>query len=148
VNALAERPDVPGWHSTSEEVQVLGDKPCFATIAVKNREEARSFYEGVLGLTDVGIESPDVIAYRSGSSVVIVYETGVAGSNQATYATWAVGDEIEDVVEGLRAKGVSFEHYDLPGTTRDGDIHVAGSMKTAWFRDPDGNILNLVNQSM
>jgi catechol 2,3-dioxygenase-like lactoylglutathione lyase family enzyme len=127
---------------------MLGDKPCFATIAVKNREEARSFYEGVLGLTDVGIESPDIIAYRSGNSVVIVYETEVAGTNQATYATWAVGDDIESIVEALKAKGVSFEQYDLPGMTRDGELHVAGDVKTAWFSDPDGNVLNIVSQSM
>lgn len=127
---------------------MLGDKPCFATIAVKNREEARTFYEGVLGLTDVGIESPDIIAYRSGNSVVIVYETEVAGTNQATYATWAVGAEIESIVEALKAKGVSFEQYDLPGMTRDGELHVAGDVKAAWFRDPDGNVLNIVSQSM
>jgi catechol 2,3-dioxygenase-like lactoylglutathione lyase family enzyme len=131
-----------------QEVQMLGDKPCFATIAVKNREEARTFYEGVLGLTDVGIESPDIIAYRSGNSVVIVYETEVAGTNQATYATWAVGAEIESIVEALKAKGVSFEQYDLPGMTRDGELHVAGDVKAAWFRDPDGNVLNIVSQSM
>jgi len=128
---------------------MLGDKPCCATIAVKNREGARSFYEGVLGLTDVGIESPDIVAYRSGNSIVIVYETQVAGSNQATYATWAVGDDIADIVEGLKAKGVSFEHYDnIPGVSRDGELHVSGGVRTAWFRDPDGNILNLVDQSM
>jgi catechol 2,3-dioxygenase-like lactoylglutathione lyase family enzyme len=134
--------------SASEEVQMLGDKSCFATIAVKNREKARSFYEDVLGLTDVGIESPDIIAYRSGNSVVIVYETEAAGTNQATYATWAAGDDIESIVEALKAKGVSFEQYDLPGMTHEGELHVAGDVKAAWFRDPDGNVLNIVSQSM
>ena len=36
---------------------------------------------------------------------------------------------------------------DLPGTTREGDVHVMGDLNAAWFKDPDGNILNLVNQS-
>ena len=45
----------------------------------------------------------------------------------------------------LRARGVKFEQYDIPGMTRTGDIHVCGAMKAAWFKDPDGNILNLVS---
>ena len=45
----------------------------------------------------------------------------------------------------VRAKGVAFEHYDLPGTTRDGDIHEVG-MRGVWLKDPNGNIIGLVNQ--
>ena len=56
-------------------------------------------------------------------------------------------DQGEAVVAELKSKGVSFEHYDMPGTTLEGDIHVDGDLKVAWFKDPDGNILNLVNQS-
>jgi hypothetical protein len=52
------------------------------------------------------------------------------------------------VVEDLREKGVTFEQYDLPDTTREGDIHVMGDMRAAWFKDPDGNILSVVNQAM
>ena len=53
------------------------------------------------------------------------------------------------IVDDLRAKGVSFEHYDdLPDTTRDGDVHSFGDSKGVWFKDPDGNILSLVNQAM
>ena len=57
-----------------------------------------------------------------------------------------VGDDVEGVVRALKAKGVSFEHYDMPNMKRQGDIHVAGNMKVAWFKDPDGNILNVVNR--
>jgi hypothetical protein len=39
---------------------------------------------------------------------------------------------------------VTFEHYDMPQMMRLGDIHVAGPMKTAWFKDPDGNIFSIV----
>ena len=49
----------------------------------------------------------------------------------------------------LKAKGVRFEHYNLPDTTLDGDIHVSRNnreMKVAWFKDPDGNILNIVSR--
>ena len=43
----------------------------------------------------------------------------------------------------LKGKGVRFEHYDLPDTTREGDVHVSGDIRVAWFKDPDGNILSL-----
>ncbi len=58
----------------------------------------------------------------------------------------AVGDDVEGVVRTLKAKGVRFEHYDMPNVRREGDIHVAGDLKVAWFKDPDGNILNIVNR--
>jgi len=38
-----------------------------------------------------------------------------------------------------------FERYDLPNTTREGDVHVAGKNRVAWFKDPEGNILSVVN---
>jgi len=68
-----------------------------------------------------------------------------ASSNQATAATWFV-DDVDQIVKDLKAKGVVFEHYDMPETTRKGDVHVAGSMRAAWFKDPDGNILARISQ--
>ena len=129
---------------------MLGDKDVVATLAVKDLDAARDFYENKLGLNrmDVPNADPETILYRSGSSAVLVYRSQYAGTNQATAASWAVGDDIESVIEGLKAKGVSFEHYDLPGATREGDVHAFGEMKAAWFKDPDGNILNIVNQSV
>ncbi len=46
-------------------------------------------------------------------------------------------------MRSLRDAGVEFEHYDLPGARRDGDIPVFGNFKGAWFKDPDGNILHV-----
>jgi hypothetical protein len=81
--------------------------------------------------------------------VLFVYESEYAGTNRATAASWAVGDDFDAIVDDLRAKGVAFEHYDdLPETTRDGDVHVMGELKGAWFKDPDGNILSLINMAM
>jgi hypothetical protein len=54
-----------------------------------------------------------------------------------------LGDAIDENVRTLQSKGVQFEHYDLPDTKREGDIHVSGNMRLAWLRDPDGNILAL-----
>jgi hypothetical protein len=73
------------------------------------------------------------------------YISEYAGTNRATAASWEVED-VEAEVEALKARGVAFEHYELPGTTRKGDIHVAGSLKNAWFKDPEGNILGIVGR--
>jgi catechol 2,3-dioxygenase-like lactoylglutathione lyase family enzyme len=129
---------------------MLGDKSAAATLAVKDIGIARDFYENTLGLSEMegGPPDPSAVLYRSGSSSVLVYESGFAGTNKATAASWAVGDDLDGIVQGLRDKGVAFEHYDLPGTTREGDVHLMGDLRAVWFKDPDGNILNLVNQSM
>lgn len=124
---------------------MLNDKDAAANIAVKNLETARKFYEGTLGLTQVGAEGQELIVFRSGNSTINVYRSQYAGTNKATALTWEV-DEVEGVMRALKTKGVSFEHYDMPGMTREGDVHVAGDMKVAWFKDPDGNILNIASR--
>lgn len=129
-----------------EEIIMLGDKDAAANIAVKDLETARKFYEGILGLRKIGSEGQEVIVYKSGNSTVIVYKSQYAGTNQATAVTWGVGEDIEGVVKRLKDKGVRFEHYDMPNTKLEEDIHVDGNMKVAWFKDPDGNILNLINE--
>jgi catechol-2,3-dioxygenase len=124
---------------------MLGDHDVGATLAVADFGSSRSFYEDTLGLEPL-MEQEDSAVYRSGSSRLLVYRSDYAGTNKATAATWAVGAQLDSIVDALREKGVSFEHYDLPGTTRDGDIHSMGGMRGVWFKDPDGNILALVDQ--
>lgn len=123
---------------------MLNQKEAIAMIAVKNIQEAAKFYEGTLGLERAGTEGEEVITYRSGSTRINVYYSQYAGTNKATSVVWNVGDEIDAIVASLKSKGVTFEHYDMPGLTLQGDIHVGGNMKAAWFKDPDGNILSLV----
>jgi catechol 2,3-dioxygenase-like lactoylglutathione lyase family enzyme len=125
---------------------MLGDRDVAAALAVADLDRARSFYEGTLGLTPEMEDPPEAVLYASGRSKVLVYRSEFAGTNQATAATWAVGDGLDEVMDGLRAKGVTFERYDLPGMTREGDVHVIGENRGAWFKDPDGNILALIDQ--
>jgi catechol 2,3-dioxygenase-like lactoylglutathione lyase family enzyme len=125
---------------------MLGDYDAVANIAVKNLDIASRFYEGVLGLARVDSEGQELIAFASGTTRINVYRSQYAGTNKATAVTWAIGDRVEEVVQALKAKGVTFEHYDMPGLTRKGDIHIGGDMKVAWFKVPDGNILNIVNR--
>ena len=131
--------------SVKEAAATLAVKDTAATIAVRDAKSSRKFYEGTLGLKLVDDKMPEALVFKSGSSKVLVYQSQYAGTNKATAANWGVGEDIENIVQGLKAKGVTFEHYDMPGLTRKGDVHVGGNMKAAWFKDPDGNILALVS---
>jgi catechol 2,3-dioxygenase-like lactoylglutathione lyase family enzyme len=124
---------------------MLKTKEPVATVAVKNFASSRPFYEDKLGLTPSETGQPDMAVYRCGNASLLVYQSDYAGSNQATAVTWMVGDDLAATVKGLKGKGIAFESYDFPDVVKEGDIHVFGSLKTAWFKDPDGNIHSLVN---
>jgi catechol 2,3-dioxygenase-like lactoylglutathione lyase family enzyme len=127
---------------------MLGSSPVIAVVAVKDLARAKEFYGGTLGLEpDPETEDPGGILYRNGGGTkLLVYTSGFAGGSQATAASWEV-DDIESEVAALRGKGVVFEHYDaIPGVERDGDLHSGPNLVAAWFKDPEGNILNLVKR--
>jgi catechol 2,3-dioxygenase-like lactoylglutathione lyase family enzyme len=120
---------------------MLGKADAKPMIAVKDLDRARKFYEDTLGLKEVA-DFGEGFTVKSGGTEVNVYRSEFAGTNKATALNFEV-DDIEDEVEELKSRGVFFEHYDLPGLERQGDLHVAQGFKTAWFKDPDGNILSL-----
>ena len=124
---------------------MLKDKNSSAIVAVKDLDRAKTFYSDVLGLNLADTSNEGVLGYRTGNTWLTVYKSGFAGTNQANAVSWDVGVELDNIVAGLKAKGVVFEHYDDMG--RQGDIHVCGSMRLAWFKDPDGNILHLVGST-
>lgn len=125
---------------------MLSNRSAQATIAVKDVAKARAFYGKTLGLKELQGMGDDVALFESGGTKIVVYKSEFAGTNKATSATWGVGEDLENIVEDLKAKSVVFEHYDMPGLTLKGDIHVADGFKAAWFKDPDGNILHINNQ--
>ena len=123
---------------------MLENTEAVANIAVRNLDAARKFYEDTLGFKPVHTEGEELIVFGSGQSTFNVYRSQYAGTNRATAVTWKVGD-LDEAVRSLKARGVAFEHYELPGMRREGDVHLGGAVKVAWFKDPDGNILNLVS---
>jgi catechol 2,3-dioxygenase-like lactoylglutathione lyase family enzyme len=121
---------------------MLGDKRVATTIRVRDPAQARSFYEGTLGLRVARELADGSIEYECGGGTsVYTYPTQEnAGKSPATLASFEVEDA-EATVRDMRAKGITFEEYDFPGLkTVDGVAEVAGS-KGGWFKDPDGNIL-------
>lgn len=123
---------------------MLNKADAIATIAVKDLNSARSFYEDKLGFAFVQGDEEMAQTYRSGSSSLLIYKSEFAGTNKATAATWAV-DDVDETAKGLKDKEITFEHYDFPGVELEGDVHVMGKRRNAWFKDPDGNILSIVN---
>lgn len=121
---------------------MLSDRNSSAIVGVTDLERARVFYSDVLGLNLADTAMDGVLGYRTGNTWLSVYRSDYAGTNRANAVVWDVGVEIDDIVADLKAKGVVFEHYDQ--MELDGDVHVSGGLRLAWFKDPDGNILHLV----
>ena len=126
---------------------MLSNHDAVATVAVRDLNAASRFYEKTLGLARIHTEGEEAITYGVGSSQLLVYRSQYAGTNRATAVTWDVGDELNEIISALKGKGVAFEHYDMPGMRLEGDVHGAGSLRVAWFRDPDGNIHSLYSES-
>ena len=122
---------------------MLSDHPVYATIATADVARARAFYEGTLGFSVETEDPAGGVYYRSGATHFYVYPSEFAGHAQHTLASWDV-DDVEAVVAELAERGVVFEQYDLPGLkTDERGIADLGPLKAAWFKDPDGNILNV-----
>lgn len=124
---------------------MLADKDAIAMIAVRDLEAAGKFYEDVLGLEKLDSPEQEVLLFRCGGTRLNVYRSQYAGTNKASYVMWNVGSELESIAAQLKSKGVQFEHYEMPGLRREGDIHYGERMKVAWFKDVDGNILSIVS---
>jgi catechol 2,3-dioxygenase-like lactoylglutathione lyase family enzyme len=124
---------------------MLGDKRVMTAIPVGDVDRARGFYEGVLGLRFAGGPRADgSFEYECGAGTgLFTYPTQEnAGKSPATLAAWQV-DDIEATATALREKGVALEEYDTPGLrTQDGIAALPGA-RAIWFKDPDGNILNV-----
>ncbi len=118
---------------------MLRAAPIRAYIPVSDLSRARNFYEKTLGLAPKEEYAGGVI-YECGGAEVFMYPTKNAGTSKASQAFWQVEDVEAEVAE-LKARGVVFEEYDMPGIRMKNSIATGGGAKTAWFKDTEGNIL-------
>ncbi len=123
---------------------MLGKADAIPMIAVTDLDRARRFYEETLG-PKTKDEWGAGFTLESGDTLVNIYKSEFAGTNKATALNFDV-DDIEEEVGVLKEKGVFFEQYNVPGLEQRGDLYVGEGMKTAWFKDPDGNILSLIEE--
>ena len=118
---------------------MLSQAPIRAYIPASDVARARRFYEGTIGLRPKQEYAGGVI-YECGGADVFLYPTPNAGTSKASQAFWQVADVEKEVLE-LKARGVTFEEYDMPGIKMKNSIATGGGAKTAWFKDTEGNIL-------
>ena len=123
---------------------MLKDMELMAVLPAKDIDRAKEFYRDKLGLEPVQTIENDNLIYRCGKGTgFLLYRTDNAGSARNTQMAWGVQD-VEKEVEELRARGVVFEDYDMPGLkTENGIATMEGMGKGAWFLDSEGNILNI-----
>jgi catechol 2,3-dioxygenase-like lactoylglutathione lyase family enzyme len=121
----------------------LSSAKAHATVAVSDMDRAMSFYRDTLGFTPV-VQMQGATTFECGGGTLLdVYASEFAGSCRSTAASFEVTD-LDAAMADLRGRGVVFETYDMGEIkTSDGVVEVEG-LRGAWFKDPEGNILGLV----
>ena len=125
---------------------MLKNFPVVPYIPASDIARARKFYEEKVGLVPREEIAGGVVYECGNGSWIFLYHSGGAGTSKASQAFWQVSD-VEAEVRELRAKGVVFEEYDVPGLKTVNGIATAGNSKTAWFKDSEKNIMAII-QSM
>ena len=123
---------------------MLQRAPMYSYIPVRDVARARAFYEGTLGWKPAR-ELGHGVAYEfADKTACFMYPTPFAGTSKASQAFWQV-EVIEREVAELKERGVKFEEYDMPEMKTDANgIATGGGARAAWFKDPDGNILAVI----
>ena len=122
---------------------MLKDSPMYAYIPAADLERARQFYERKLGLRAAREVAGGVSYEFASGTACFMYPTPNAGTSRASQAFWQVED-IEREVAELKARGVTFEEYDMPGLVTKNGIATGGGAKSAWFKDSEGNIMAII----
>ena len=123
---------------------MLANSPIRPTIPVVDLNRAKRFYETNLGLKPVTVNNDNntsgIAIFECGNGTRMeLYQRGPSKADH-TVATFEVSD-IEEEVNMLRGKGINFEEYDMPEIKTQNGISTQGSVKAAWFKDSEGNIL-------
>jgi predicted enzyme related to lactoylglutathione lyase len=122
---------------------MLANSPIRPTIPVVDLNRAKRFYETTLGLKPISANNDNISGiaiFECGDGTIMeLYQRGPSKADH-TVATFEVSD-IEEEVDMLRGKGVNFEEYDMPEIKTQNGIATQGSVKAAWFKDSEGNIL-------
>ena len=122
---------------------MLKDAPVVPYIPASDIARAREFYERKVGLVARQEIAGGVVYECAAGSWIFLYQSSGAGTSQASQAFWQVKD-VEAEVAALRARGVVFEDYDMPGFKTVNGIFTGGGSKAAWFKDSEGNIMALI----
>ena len=116
--------------------------PVYAVLPASDLGRAKAFYEEKVGMTP-SKEDPGGLWYEcAGGTWLLITPSQFAGTAQSTQASFQVED-IESLMSALRAKGLEFEEYDLPGFKTENGLLAMGGYKAAWFKDSEGNTVEM-----
>lgn len=129
---------------------MLADHTPIANIACSDLDRSRGFYEGTLGFKPIReIPQAGAIVYEGGSGTFLLYSSQFAGTNKATSMGFELSlADFDDEIARLRADGIAFDAFELPGIDWDEGVASMGEGKAVWFRDPDGNIISVTGGTM
>jgi predicted enzyme related to lactoylglutathione lyase len=125
------------------EDAMLQEFPMYAYIPAKDVARARRFYEDKVGLRPKQEIAGGVVYEFGKGTACFLYPTPNAGTSHASQAFWQV-DDVDSEMTALKARGVTFEQYDMPGERSPSGAVTAGGAKAAWFKDSEGNILAII----
>lgn len=122
---------------------MLKNYPIVPYIPASDVARARQFYEQKVGLVPREEIAGGVVYECANGSWIFLYPSFGAGTSKASQAFWQVKDVEAEVAE-LKARGVVFEEYDMPGLKTVNGILSSEGNKAAWFKDTEGNIMALI----
>jgi catechol 2,3-dioxygenase-like lactoylglutathione lyase family enzyme len=126
--------------------RLFKDVPAFSGFSSNDIQAAKKFYGETLGL-DVTEENGMLTLHIGGGTNVLVYPKPNHTPATFTILNFPVED-IEDAVDELTARGVVFERYDVPGLeASETGIYRGQGPPIAWFKDPAGNILSVLEDN-
>ena len=124
---------------------MLGKYPVNAYIPASDVARARTFYEGMVQLKVKDAGDAGVLYECGQGTQAYLYQSSGAGTNKASTLFWAV-DDFDAEIKELRARGVKFEEYDMPGLKTKNGIAGEPGDRAAWFKDTEGNILAIIEE--
>jgi len=120
----------------------LAAAPASAVLPAEDIERAKKFYRQTLGLEVEELPGGEVLVHAGGGTRFMMYERARTIAEHTVMSFWV--ENLHAVMDELRSRGVVFEEYDLPGLKTVGGVAESPSELAAWFTDPEGNIINIV----
>lgn len=123
---------------------MLSEHPVFPILLSTDLEASRAFYRDTLGLAIMREDEGDRIVFRCGAGTQLAVTFSTTGtSDTQTQMAWRVPD-VRSALVDLRARGVHIEEYQAPDPVTTDGIADMGHSWAAWFVDPSGNVLAVV----
>ena len=137
-------PKAASKKSREEASNIFKEASSFPSFSVNDLKKTKDFYRETLGL-DVS-ETAEGLELRTGDNTIFLYPKPNHVPASFTVLNFKV-DDIDEAVKQLAAMGVGLEHYNLPDIkTNERGIFAGPGHQIAWFKDPAGNILSVIEE--